>query len=324
MRRAVMWIMAAIFIIGSGLPVAAAEKIVMAHLFDDSIPHHQEALWAAQEIARRTDSRYMMEVLARGAFGSTDTEHLDAIKAGLADLTYVSFSHVADVYGPISIGAGPYVFRDYRHWEAFRDSALFQKLKEGYEKVAGVRVVGMVYYGQRHITSKKPIAGLQDLKDMPIRTGTMRTIMKTLQLLGTKPVQIPFHEVYQALKSGIVEAQENPLPTILAMKFYEVANVITLTAHFTDGQLVLFNRQRWDSIPEADRAIIASVLSEMSKKVSDDTRSQEVELIKTFREMGVTVNEIDKRPFQEALRPALTSDAFPWGEKIYRRVQDIQ
>jgi len=275
-------------------------------------------------MAKRTNGRYVMEVLGRGALGATDTEHLEALKAGMIDATYVSFSHVSDVYGPISIGAGPYVFRDYRHWEAFRDSGLFQELKTGYENAAGVRVAGMVYYGQRHITSKKPIKGLEDLKGLPIRSGPMRTILKTLELLGTKPVQIPFHEVYQALKSNIVEAQENPLPTIFAMKFYEVANIVTLTAHFTDGQLVLFNRSRWDALPEGDRAIIGEVLREMSKRVSDNTREQEIELTKTLRNMGVTVNEIDKAPLIEALLPAVTSDAFPWGKVIYDRVQELQ
>ena len=310
--------------IGLSAPVGAAERIVFAHLFDESLPHHQEALWACEELATRTNGRYVMEVLGRGAFGSTDTEHLQALKAGMADVTYLSFSHVSDVYGPVSIGAGPYVFRDYRHWEAFRDSDLFQELKAGYENAAGVYVAGMVYYGQRHISSKKPIEGLEDLKDLPIRSGPMRTILRTLELLGTKPVQIPFHEVYQALKSNLVEAQENPLPTIFAMKFYEVANIITLTAHFTDGQLVLFNRSRWDALPEGDRVIIGQVLREMSKRVSDNTRKQEIDLIKTLRDMGVTVNEIDKAPLAEALRPAVTSDVFPWGKAIYDRLQELQ
>ncbi|MHC1729369.1 MAG: TRAP transporter substrate-binding protein DctP [Syntrophobacteraceae bacterium] len=305
-------------------PVGAAEKIIFAHLFEESVPHHQEVLWAAREIARRTDGRFVIEVFAKGALGSTDMEHLDAVKAGLADITYVSFSHVANVYGPISIGAGPYVFRDYRHWEAFRDSELFQELKAGYEDKAKVRVMGMVYYGQRHITSKRPITGLQDLKDMPIRSGSMQTIVKTLELLGTKPVQIPFHEVYQALKSGIVQAQENPLPTIFAMKFYEVAGIITLTGHFTDGQMVLFNEPRWDALPQSDRAIIAEVLQEMSKRVSDNTRKQEIELIETFRNMGVTVNTIDPTALMEAIRPELTGDAFPWGETIFNRLQAIR
>lgn len=314
-----------IILAGATAPAAeAAERLVFAHLFDESIPHHQEALWASREMARRTNGRYIMEVLGRGAFGSTDTEHLDALKAGMVDITYVSFSHVSDVYGPISIGAGPYVFRDYEHWEAFRDSDLFQELRAGYEKAAGVRVAGMVYYGQRHITSQNPIYGLDDLKGLSIRCGSMRTIQRTLELLGTKPVQIPFHDVYQALKSNIVEAQENPLPTIFAMKFYEVARVITLTAHFTDGQLVLFNEQRWASLPETDRAIIAEIVREMSKRVSDNTRKQEIELIKTFADMGVTVNAIDKTPIIKALQPALTSNVFPWGKAIYDRLQAIQ
>lgn len=302
---------------------AAAEKLVFAHLFDESTAHHQEALWAAAEVEKRTDGRYVVEVLGKGTLGSSDTQHMEAVKAGTIDMTYLGFSHVADTYGPLSIGAGPYLFRDYRHWQAFGESVLFQELRAGYEGVSGLRVLGMVYYGQRHLTSKRPIRTLQDLKDMRIRSGPMPTIMKTLELLGAKPVLIPFHEVYQAIKSGIVEAQENPLPTIRAMKFHEVANVITLTGHFTDGQLVLFNGPKWDAMPEADRRLLAEVFGEMSKRVSDTTRTQELELVVTFREMGVTVNEIDTAPFIEVVRPALASDAFPWGKAIYDRLQAI-
>jgi tripartite ATP-independent transporter DctP family solute receptor len=305
-------------------PAPAADRILLAHLFEESTAHHQEALWAAEEAAKRTNGRYVMEVLGNGTLGSSDTQHMEAVKAGTVDMTYLGFSHVADTYGPLSIGAGPYIFRDYNHWLAFGESPLFQELRQGYERASGLRVLGMVYYGQRHITSKKPVRSLQDLKGMPIRSGPMPTIMKTLQLLGAKPVLIPFHEVYQALKSGIVEAQENPLPTIRAMKFYEVANVITLTGHFTDGQLVLFNGPKWEALPEADRKVLAEVFLEVSRRVSDNTRRQEIELVKTFRDMGVTVNEIDTAPFREAVRPALTSDVFPWGRAIYDRLQAIQ
>jgi tripartite ATP-independent transporter DctP family solute receptor len=302
---------------------SASEKILFGHLFDESTAHHQEALWAAGEVEKRTNGHYVIEVLGKGTLGSSDTQHMEAVKAGTIDMTYLGFSHVADTYGPLSIGAGPYLFRDYRHWQAFGESALFQELRTGYERVSGLRVLGMVYYGQRHITSKRPIRTLLDLKDMRIRSGPMPTIMKTLELLGAKPVLIPFHEVYQAIKSGIVDAQENPLPTIRAMKFFEVANVITLTGHFTDGQLVLFNGPKWDAMQKADRAVLAEIFREMSRRVSDTTRRQELELVDTFREMGVTVNEIDTAPFAAAVRPALTGDAFPWGKAIYDRLQAI-
>jgi TRAP-type C4-dicarboxylate transport system substrate-binding protein len=110
-------------------PSLAREKILFAHLFDESIPHHQDALWAARELERRTNGRYVMEVLGKGTLGATDTQHMEAVKAGLADVTYLGFSHAADIYSPVSIGSGPYVFRDYRRWEAFRESPLFQELK---------------------------------------------------------------------------------------------------------------------------------------------------------------------------------------------------
>lgn len=307
----------------SARPLPAAERILFAHLFDESTAHHQEALWAAAEVEKRTNGRYVMDVLGKGTLGTTDTEHMEAVKTGTVDMTYLGISHVADTYGPLSIGAGPHLFRNYQHWRAFGESALFRELRTRYEEVSGLRVLGMVYYGQRHITSKSPIRSLEDLKGMRIRSGPMPTIMKTLELLGAKPVLIPFHEVYQALKSGIVDAQENPLPTIRAMKFYEVANVITLTGHFTDGQLVLFNGPKWDAMAEGDRAVLAEIFRVMSQRVSDSTRSQELELVRTFREMGVTVNEIDTAPFVEAVRPALISGIFPWGMTVYERLQEI-
>jgi tripartite ATP-independent transporter DctP family solute receptor len=303
----------------------AAERLVFAHIYEESSPQHQEALWAAREIERRLGGRYVLDIFPNGVLGASDAEIAQSFRRGSADATYLGLGHVARVYGPMAIGSGPYVFRDYSHWEAFRDSPLFGELKAGYEDVSGMRVLGLVYYGQRHVTAKRTLRSADDFKGMIVRVPNIPSMIQVFRGLGATPVAIPFNEVHQALADGVVEAQENPLPTIKAMRFHEVAKVITLTGHITDGQLLVCRSDRWDAIPANDRAQLAAIFDEQARRVSTSVHRQEQELVEWFRANGVTVNSIDTQPLARILKPLATNpEVFPWPKALYERVQAIR
>jgi TRAP-type C4-dicarboxylate transport system substrate-binding protein len=78
------------------------------------------------------------------------------------------------------------------------------------------------------------------------------------QAVGANPTPIAFAEVYLALQQGTVDAQENPLPTIEAKKFFEVQSHIILTGHITDALLTIIGGPAWDRIEEADRTFLST------------------------------------------------------------------
>jgi TRAP-type C4-dicarboxylate transport system substrate-binding protein len=263
-------------------------------------------------------------VIPRGQLGATDFQVLEGFQGGMAHVAYSSFGHFTDKFPPISIGAGPFVFRDFEHWKAFRDSSLFKELVQEFESKSSLKVFGLAYYGQRHVTTRQPLTDPDGLKGLAIRVPSIPTILLTFRALGAKPVAIPFKETYQALTEGIVEAQENPLPAIKVMRFYEPTPVINLTAHICDSQLLVMDGKRWQSISQQDQAVLESVFSTAVQRVTDDMRSEELALQQDLVQSGATLNPIDRVPLIAQLQSLHHSGYFPWSGSLYDRIQALR
>ena len=141
---------------------------------------------------------------------------------------------------------------------------------------------------------------------------------------GANPTPIAFAEVYLALQQGTVDAQENPLPTIQAKKFYEVQDDISLTGHITDALLTIVGGPVWDVMDEADRMALSDVASQTATCATDQVIQLEADLVDWFREQGVQVNEVDRGPFIEAVKPMHNGDMATWDQDTYDRLQAIE
>src|SRR5690348_9346109 len=107
----------------AALPLAAAaqQKLKFAHVYETSEPYHTWALWAAAEIARRTDNRFTMDVFPASSLGN-ETQINQALSLGTIDVIYTGQAFAARTYPPLSIGGAPYVFRDFKHWKKYSES----------------------------------------------------------------------------------------------------------------------------------------------------------------------------------------------------------
>ena len=304
-------------------PEADGREIVFGHILAPSTAHHRELLWAADEIARRTDGRFRLRVYPDGQLGTTDAQVIEGFETGTADMAYLSFGHLLKAFPPLAIGAGPFVFQDFAHWQRFADSDLYQELVTQMDAELGLKSFGLAYYGARHVTTREPLASAADIEGLLIRVPNIPTMILTFRGLGAKPVPLPFKETYQALADGVVDAQENPLPAIKAMGFHEVTPVINETAHILDAQIIVMNRSTWDSIPPADQAAIAAVLAEAATRVTRAVRSEELDLATTLTAAGARFNRIDRAPLIERIKPLHHSDHFPWGGALYDRIQAL-
>lgn len=241
--------------------VQAAEEIVFGHILKTTTAHHENLVWAASEIEKRLAGRYRLRIYPEGQIGTSDVQVIEGFETGTADMAYLSFGHLQNTYPSISIGAGPFVFRDFDHWQAFSRSNLLKTLKQGMERELGLKTFeNLAYYGARHITTREPLNGLADIKGLVVRTPPIRIIVSMFRAVQANPVQIPFLEVYQALEARVVDAQENPLPAIKAMRFHEVTPVINRTAHILDAQLIVMNTSRWKALPPQDQRVFAAIL----------------------------------------------------------------
>ncbi|CAN5681275.1 sialic acid TRAP transporter substrate-binding protein SiaP [soil metagenome] len=309
----------------AGIAVSAAEaqtELQFGHIYTTGEPFHQWAVWAGEQIEERTEGRYSVEVFSDSQLGS-EAQLSEGLTLGTVDMAYLGALFASRSYGPIAIVEAPYILRDDDHWQAYFDSDLFEEHRAGFAEATGHAILAPTYYGARHVTANRPINTPEDMSGLRIRVPDAPLYTLFPRTMGASPTPIAFAEVYLALQQGVVDAQENPLPTILAQRFYEVQDYISLTGHIRNSLLTTIAGGVWDGLTEEDREIFREVFSEAAANASGEIRESEARLVEEFREMGVEVVEVDVAPFMEAMQPALTGPDATWPEEDFERMQAL-
>jgi tripartite ATP-independent transporter DctP family solute receptor len=322
MKRAVAAI-ATLLSVCCALAVQAQTTLKWAHVYEISEPYHTQALWAADEIRKRTNGRYQIEVFPASQLGK-ETDINQALSLGTVDIIYTGMAFAGRQFPPMSIASGPFIFRDFNHWQSFRNGPVFREVAKGYEDKSGHKIVGYTYYGQRHLTANKMVTRPEDMKGMKLRVPDAPLFVMFPRAVGANPTPIAFAEVYLALQNGTVDAQENPLPTIEAKKFYEVQKYIILTGHITESLVTIVAGATWARLSEADRRIFSDVLWEASSRATAEIVTAENKLVTDFEKRGKTVVKVDRGPFIQAVQKAVTAPDAPWPRDLYDRVQAIK
>ena len=306
-------------------PASAQTKLKWAHVYEITEPYHTEALWAAGEIKKRTNGKYDIEVFPASQLGN-ENQINEGLGLGTVDLIYTGVNFAAATYKPLGITGAPFILRDFDHWKAYRASRLFADLAKGYDDKTRHKIVALTYYGQRHVTANKIIMKPEDMKGMKLRVPPAPLFLMFTKSVGANATPIAFAEVYLALQQGTVDGQENPLPTIMAKKFYEVQSHIVLTGHITESLLTVIGSHVWSRLTPDEQKIFADVLKENAAKATEAIAASEKVLAGEFRKLGKTVVEPDREAFRKAAIP-LHNDAAAgagWTQAQYDELQALK
>jgi len=298
---------AAIIALVIGGPAWAQTKLRWAHVYEITEPYHTEALWAASEIRKRTNGRFDITVFPASQLGN-ENQLNEALGFGAIDIIYVGINFVAATYPPLGISGAPFMLRDLDHWKAYRDSKLFSELVQGYDEKTRHKITALTYYGQRHVTANRRISKPEDMQGMKLRVPPAPLFLMFTKSVGADATPIAFSDVYTALQQGLVDGQENPLPTIMAKKFYEVQSHIVLTGHITESMVTVVGSHVWNKLTPDDQKVFADTMKEAAAKATESIEASERILAGAFRKLGMTVVEPDREAFRKAAIP-LHNDA---------------
>jgi tripartite ATP-independent transporter DctP family solute receptor len=316
---------AAIIALVIGGPAWAQTKLRWAHVYEITEPYHTEALWAASEIRMRTNGRFDITVFPASQLGN-ENQLNEALGFGAIDIIYVGINFVAATYPPLGISGAPFMLRDLDHWKAYRDSKLFSELVQGYDEKTRHKITALTYYGQRHVTANKSIRKPEDMRGMKLRVPPAPLFLMFTKSVGADATPIAFSDVYTALQQGLVDGQENPLPTIMAKRFYEVQSHIALTGHITESMVTVIGSHVWNKLTPDDQKVFADTLKEAAAKATESIEASERILAGEFRKLGVTVVEPDREAFRKAAIP-LHNDASVgagWTRAQYDELQALK
>ena len=304
---------------------SAQTKLKWAHVYEVAEPYHTEALWAAEEIKKRTNGRYEIGVFPASQLGN-ENQINEGLGLGTVDIIYTGTSFAGSIHKPLAISGAPFMLRDFNHWKAYRDSKLFRDLAKGYEDKTKHKIIALTYYGERMVTANKEIKKPDDMKGMKLRVPPAPLYLMLAKSVGANATPIAFAEVYLALQQGTVDGQENPLPTIMAKKFYEVQSHIMLTSHIVESLLTIVGAHVKAKLSEEDQKVFDEVLMQAAAKATEQIRAQEQNIADALRKLGKNVVTVDRDAFRQAA-VKLHNDASAgagWSQAEYDSLQALK
>lgn len=235
------------------------------------------------------------------------------VQAGEIDMVMTGYPDMSYIIPELKLIGAPYVVSDFDHLQRILAGPWGAKMASEFE-AQGVRVLDVWYYGTRQTTSNKPINSIDDLKGLRMRTPNVPFLIAYAENVGATPAPVAFQEVYLALQTNQVDAEENPLPTIEAMKFYEVQSSIALTNHFIASSAIQISSMTWEGLSEQERGWVVEAVK-AGGEVSDGlTFKAEEDLLTTFVDRGLTITRPDLAPFRAAMQPYYDTLEAEFGE----------
>ncbi len=304
-------------------PASAQTKLKWAHVYETSEPFHKWSVWAADEIKKRSNGRYEISVFPASQLGK-ETDINQGLQLGTVDIIISGLSFAARTVPRFGVGYYPYTFRGPDHLLAWAKSPAFAELAGLYREKSGIQVTAMTYYGTRQSTSNKDFNDCAGMKGLKMRVPDVPAYLALPKSCGANPTPIAFAEVYLALQNGTVEAQENPLTTIEAKKFYEVQKNVILTAHIVDAVATQVAPHVWGKLSDADKKLFTDVMQEAAANGTNEIKKREAELVDEFKKKGLNVHAVDKKTFQDAIMKTVSLESMGYSKADWDKIQAIQ
>jgi tripartite ATP-independent transporter DctP family solute receptor len=216
----------------------------------------------------------------------------------------------------------PFVFRDFAHaWRTF-DGPVGQELAGEFDK-AGIKMLAWVGNGFRAITnSVRPINAVADCRGIRLRMPENRIYVETGRALGFSVVTMPFGEVFNALSQKVVDGQDNPPPTVLASKWYEVQKHLAVTNHIFSYGGISINKRLFDSLPAVQKQALQRAATETATVQRQMLEKDSAEVVSKLQGLGMAVTRPNLDEFQratEAVRAEIAGKV-DGGAELMRRI----
>ncbi|MBQ9334226.1 MAG: TRAP transporter substrate-binding protein [Lachnospiraceae bacterium] len=274
------------------------------------------------EVEAATDGRISVEIHTDGELGS-DSELISGVVNGEIDITASSAGNFASYAPNVGISAFPFLFDDFEQAWKFVDGDT-ETHAEAELSDYNVKVLAHYDNGFRCVTTSEsagPVESVSDMDGLIIRTPENQIVMQTMLLLGAEPKVLGFAELYEALKKGEFDAQENPIPVIYNNNLYEVQSNLAITNHSYDVMLFVIRQDIWDKLSAGDQEIIMAAAAKAQAKDRELIKSQTEEYIQKLEEAGMNVTYPDLAEFKEATSSAVDYFADSYDAELLNEIR---
>ena len=278
-------------------PVANANakdviEITYGHGFNPGTPQARSAEEFKARVEKESEGRIVVNLFPSGQLGSAK-DMFESMQMGTQEIALLPTARISGFSPTLQIFDLPFLFPDKETAYEIFDGEVGAQLLATLDST-GVKGLAIYEDGFKHFTCSQKIETLEDFAGKKFRTMESPIIMEQFNSLKANPVPVDFSELYNALQQKTVEGQENPLATIVPMKFYEVQDYLLLSGHAYLAQMFLVSGSWFDALSAEDQALITKIAKEVAVWERGVVASEEENYLKTVAESGTTIIELSE------------------------------
>lgn len=277
----------------------------------------------SQTLERLTGGKHKIKVFNKGALG-TEKETIDQVKIGALDMVRVNVAPMNGICPMTMVPTMPFLFRSVDHMRKSLDGPVGDEILKSCESAG---YVGLAFYdsGARSIYAKKPVKTVADAKGLKIRVQQSDLWVALVSAMGANATPMPYGEVYTGLKTGLIDAAENNIPSFDTAKHFEAVKVYSKTEHSMAPEILLMSKTVWDKLPANEQAMVRQAAKEsvaVERKAWDE---QEAKSLANVKAAGVDIVEVDKKSFQSVMGPVYEKFmTTPDMKRLVKAIQDTK
>ena len=325
--RKIITLIAAALTVGHGSLAnaqnATERNVRLGHGIAAEHPLGQASVKFAEIMDRLSGGKFKIKVYPATQLGS-ETQMIAAVRGGVQEIAIVASAPVATIIKEYLLFDLPFLFQNEKEVDAVLDGKLGQRLLDlAQEK----NMVGVCYWenGFRQVTnSKRPVASMEDMSGLKLRVMQNPVYIDSFKTLGANAIPMPFTELYSAMETKAIDAQENPVPIIHASKFNEVQKYLSLTNHAYAPYVVLVSKTFWEKLDAKERDQLRQGCYEGRTYQRNLNRKMTAELIETLKKGGMTVTAIspaETAKMRDKLKPIVERYTQDIGASIVEQAQ---
>lgn len=286
-------------------------------------PIYHGMVKAQEELKELSNGELTMRLYEGGQRGNVQ-EMLEQVSLGEIDMSMQTFGGFAQYIPELGALETAYLVKDFDHLQKIFNSQWGKEKRQELEDNFQIKLLDNWYFGVRETTSNRPINSIDDMKGMKLRTPNAKSLLDYGRATGAIPSPIAYAEVYLALQTNAVDGQENPIPSIEAMKFYEVQKYLAMTNHVVQDQAIAINEGSWNNLSKQEQGWLMQAIDAGGKETERLVNENTDKYLDKFKEAGVTITYPDLAPFRSAMQPYYAELDKQYGEGFTQTIIDAK
>lgn len=325
-RRAVLLAASTALLVGALLPAAHAQPKTVLRISTPAVPDDWHAkMWTVfkDSLEKSAPGEFDVQINLNASLFKQGTEPA-AMARGNLELTSISAFDIAKLVPEFSVFTAGYIVRDPEHQQKVFNGAIGTEMFKLVSEKMDVTPLSTVYLGTRQVNLREArnVKTPADLKGVKLRMPGSKEWLFLGEALGATPTPLAFGEVYLGLKTGTIDGQDNPLPSVRAAKFYEVTKQIVMTSHLVDGIFIAISNKAWNAMSAPQKQKVKAAADAASAYNNENRIKEEGQLVEFFKKEGLQVTTPDVEAFRKSVQTTYQNSDYAkvWSKGLLERI----